>query len=53
MKTEVKDRLITALAQYLSAQAAGSSRFAIADAYLAIDNYLSVILLEKGTVTSL
>lgn len=48
MKTEVKDRLITGLAQYLSAQSAGSSRFAVADGYLAIDNYFSAILLDKG-----
>ncbi|MEJ5284731.1 MAG: hypothetical protein WHS77_06720 [Brevinematales bacterium] len=48
MKPEVKDRLITGLAQYLSAQSAGSSRFAVADGYLAIDNYFSAILLIKG-----
>src|SRR3972149_10283831 len=48
MKPEVKDRLITGLAQYLSAQSAGSSRFAVADGYLAIDNYFSAILLDTG-----
>lgn len=48
MKTEVKDRLITGLAQYLSAQSAGSSRFAMADGYLAIDNYFSAILIDEG-----
>lgn len=48
MKPEVKDRLITGLAQYLSAQSAGSSRFAVADGYLAIDNYFSAILLDEG-----
>ncbi len=48
MKTKVKDRLITGLAQYLSAQSAGSSRFAVADGYLAIDNYFSAILLDEG-----
>lgn len=48
MNPEVKDRLITGLAQYLSAQSAGSCKFAIADAYLAIDNYFSAILLDAG-----
>ena len=48
MKPEVKDRLITGLVQYLSAQSAGSIRFAVADGYLAIDNYFSAILLENG-----
>lgn len=48
MKLETKDRLVTGFAQYHSAQAAGSSRFAIADAYLAVDNYFSAILLETG-----
>lgn len=48
MNSEVKDRLITGLAQYLSAQSAGSSKFAIADGYLAIDNHFSAILLSFG-----
>ena len=48
MKPEVKDRLITGLAQYLSAQSAGSSRSAVTDGYLAIDNYFSAILLDGG-----
>jgi len=44
----VKDRLITGLVQYLSAQAAGLSKFAVADAFLAIDNYFSALLLDHG-----
>jgi hypothetical protein len=48
MKPEVKERLIIGLVQYLSAQSAGSSRFAVADGYLAIENYFSAILLDKG-----
>lgn len=48
MKPEVKDRLVTGLAQYLSAQSAGSSRFAVSDGYLALDNYFSAFLLEGG-----
>jgi len=47
LKSEVKDRLITGLAQYLSAQSAGSSKFAVADSYLAIDNYFTAVLLTK------
>jgi uncharacterized protein (UPF0332 family) len=48
MKKEVKERLITGLIQYLSAQSSGSSRFAVDDGYLAIDNYFSAILLDEG-----
>ncbi|MCK5059128.1 MAG: hypothetical protein KAT34_20940 [Candidatus Aminicenantes bacterium] len=48
MKPEVKERLITGLIQYLNAQSSGNCRFAVADGYLAIDNYFSAILLEEG-----
>ena len=47
MKAEVKDRLITGLHQFLNAQSAGSSRFVVADGYLAIDNYFTALLLEE------
>ena len=47
-ETKIRDRLITGLAQYLSAQSAGSSKFAVADSYLAIDNYFTAILMVKG-----
>lgn len=47
MKDKVKDRLITGLAQYLNAQSAGSSRFAVANGYLAIDNYFTALLLKE------
>lgn len=52
MKREVLDRLVTGLSQYLGAQSAGSSRFAIADGYLAMDNYFSGLLLELGVKPS-
>lgn len=52
MKSEVKDRLVTGLSQYLGAQSAGASRFAIADGYLAMDNYFSGLLLEIGVEPS-
>ena len=48
MKPEVKERLIVGLIQYLNARASGSTRFAIADGYLAIDNYFSATLLDSG-----
>jgi hypothetical protein len=48
MKPEVKDRLVTGLSQYLNARSAGSSRFAVSDSYLAMDNYFSAILIESG-----
>lgn len=48
MQPEVRERLITGLAQYLSAEAAGSSRFAVADGYLAVDNYFTALLLDAG-----
>ncbi|MCP2619789.1 hypothetical protein NLC35_00870 [Candidatus Aminicenantes bacterium AC-334-K16] len=48
MKPEVKERLITGLIQYLNANSSGSSRLAVADSYLAIDNYFAAILIDKG-----
>ena len=48
MKSEVKDRLITGLSQYIFAQSDGSVRFAVADGYLAIDNYFSALLIDSG-----
>jgi len=48
MKSEVKERLITGMIQYLNAQSSGLSRFAVADSYLAIDNYFSAILFDEG-----
>ncbi|MEJ5316185.1 MAG: hypothetical protein WHS63_04185 [Tenuifilum sp.] len=48
MKPEVKERLIIGLIQYLSAQSSGSGNFAVADGYMAIDNYFSAILLDQG-----
>jgi len=48
MKPEVMDRLVTGLSQYLNAKANGTSKFAIADGYLAVDNYFSAILIDIG-----
>jgi hypothetical protein len=48
MKSDVKNHLIAGLSYFLSAQPAGSCRFAVAESYLAIDNYFSAILLYEG-----
>jgi len=48
MKYDVKNHLIAGLSYFLSAQSAGSCRSAVADSYLAIDNYFSAILLNEG-----
>jgi len=48
MKSEIKNHLIAGISYYLNAQSAGSCRFAVADSYLAIDNYFSAILLNEG-----
>ena len=48
IKKEVKDRLITGLLQYYSARSAGSTKFAISEGYLALDNLFTAILIEHG-----
>lgn len=48
MNPQVKERLVTGITQYLSAQAAGSAQFAITDAYQAVDNIISAALLDRN-----
>lgn len=48
IKPEVRDRLITGFIQYLSAESSGSGKTIINYAYLAIDNYFSALLIERG-----
>lgn len=52
MKVETRDRLLTALSQFLAAQSAGTTRFVISDSYLSVDNYFSALLLHKGIASS-
>jgi hypothetical protein len=44
----VMDRMVTGLSQYLSAEAAGSGRSAISDAYQSVDNFFAALLCECG-----
>lgn len=48
MKPEVIDRLVVAFSYSATARAAGSARHAVADGYLAVDNALSALLLDRG-----
>jgi len=52
LKQEVEERLTIGLNQYFAAQASGVCKFAITDAYSAIDNYFSAILIENDIVPS-
>lgn len=48
LDTQVEDRLLTSLSQFLAAQSAGTTRFVIADAYLSVDNLFSAILILRN-----
>lgn len=48
MQREVKSRLLTAIQNLIVAQGEGGAKFAIADAYLAVDNAMSAALIDRG-----
>jgi len=48
LRRDVKDRLVTGLIQLLSAEASGTSKFMISEAYLAMDNHFAAILIDNG-----
>jgi hypothetical protein len=48
LNSEVKDRLVTGIGQYLNARSAGSAKFLVSEAYLAIDNYFTALLIDNG-----